>query len=32
MLETLENYLIKFKDAEDVRQVILKDFFLENIS
>lgn len=32
MLETLENYLIKFKDADDVRQVILKDFFLENIA
>ena len=32
MLEILERYLIKLQDAEDVRQLILKDFCLENIS
>lgn len=32
MLENLERYLIKLQDADDVRQIILKDFFLENIS
>lgn len=32
MLEILERYLIKLKDAGDVRNLILKDFSLENIS
>ena len=32
MLEILERYLIKLKDAKDVRNLILKDFSLENIS
>ncbi len=32
MLEILERYLIQLQDKEDVRKVILKDFFLENIS
>lgn len=31
MLVTLEKYLIKLKSNEDVRQVILRDFFLENL-
>jgi len=32
MLEILERYLIKLQDAGDVRNLILKDFSLENIS
>ena len=32
ILEILERYLIKLQDAGDVRQLILKDFYLENIS
>ena len=32
MLEILERYLIKLQDAGDVRNLIQKDFSLENIS
>ena len=32
MLEILQRYLIKLQESDDVRKVILKDFFLENIS
>lgn len=32
MLEILTRYLIKMNEAVDVRQVILHDFFMENLS
>ncbi len=32
MLEILERYLMKLQDAEDVRQVIVCDFKIENLS
>jgi hypothetical protein len=31
MLLILERYLIKLRDKQDVREVILRDFFLENL-
>lgn len=31
MLKILERYLINLRKTDDVRQVILKDFFLENL-
>jgi TFIIF-interacting CTD phosphatase-like protein len=32
MLEILERYLLKMQYAQDVREVIVKDFFMGNLS